>query len=142
MITVLGGFDGEVEAPDMVARSRIVGVTRPRAEEILELLRERMKDAGVFGEPSRQIVLTGAGAELSGLADLVSRMFGRAVRIGRPLGVHGLSEWGGGPGFSVAAGLLVYPQYAYREHFEPRRRRAGEPGGYFIQMGRWLRESF
>ncbi|HWK86338.1 MAG TPA: cell division protein FtsA [Xanthobacteraceae bacterium] len=135
-------FEGDIEAPDAVARSRIVAVTRPRAEEILELLRERMKEAGVFGEPSRQIVLTGAGAELTGLADLVSRMFGRTARIGRPFGVSGLKDWDAGPGFAVAAGLLVYPQYADREHFEPRRRRAGEPGGYFIQMGRWLRESF
>jgi cell division protein FtsA len=101
-----------------------------------------MKEAGVFGEPSRQIVLTGAGAELTGLADLVSRMFGRTARVGKPFGVSGLKDWDAGPGFAVAAGLLVYPQYADREHFEPRRRRAGEPGGYFIQMGRWLRESF
>jgi len=142
MIGLPGGFDGDLGAPDAVARSRVVGVTKPRIEEILELLRERMKAAGVFGEPSRQLVLTGGGAELTGLVDLVSRMFGRAVRAGRPLGVTGLNDWGGGAGFAVAAGLLVYPQYAYREHFEPRRRRAGEPGGYFIQMGRWLRESF
>jgi cell division protein FtsA len=135
-------FEGDIEAPDAVARSRIVAVTRPRAEEILELLRERMKEAGVFGEPSRQIVLTGAGAELTGLADLVSRMFGRTARVGKPFGVSGLKDWDAGPGLAVAAGLLVYPQYADREHFEPRRRRAGEPGGYFIQMGRWLRESF
>ena len=141
MITVPFG-DDDYGGPDAVTRSRIVAVTKPRAEEILELLRERMKAAGVFGEPSRQIVLTGAGAELTGMLDLTSRMFDRAVRIGRPLGIAGLKNWGGGPGFAVAAGLLVYPQYAYREHFEPRRRRAWEPGGYFIQVGRWLRESF
>lgn len=141
MITVPFGDDG-YDGPDAVTRSRIVSVTKPRVEEILELLRERMKAAGVFGEPSRQIVLTGAGAELIGMLDLVSRMFDRAVRIGRPLGIAGLKHWGNGPGFAVAAGLLVYPQYAYREHFEPRRRRAGERGGYFIQVGRWLRESF
>jgi cell division protein FtsA len=141
MITVPFGDDG-YEGPDAVTRSRIVSVTKPRVEEILELLRERMKAAGVFGEPSRQIVLTGAGAELTGMLDLTSRMFDRAVRIGRPLGIAGLKNWGNGPGFAAAAGLLVYPQYAYREHFEPRRRRAGERGGYFIQVGRWLRESF
>src|SRR6185312_10064864 len=116
MITVLFGDDG-YGGPDAVTRSRIVAVTKPRAEEILELLRERMKASGVFGEPSRQIVLTGAGAELTGMLDLTSRMFDRAVRIGRPLGIAGLKNWGGGPGFAVAAGLLVYPQYAYREHF-------------------------
>lgn len=142
MITVPLGEGGDWESPDAVSRSRLVGVIQPRAEEILELLRERMKNAGVFGEPSRQIVLTGGGAELTGLVDLASRMFGRAARLGAPAGIGGLHDWAGGRGFAVAAGLLVYPQFAYREHFEPRRRRAGEPGGYFIQVGRWLRESF
>jgi cell division protein FtsA len=133
---------GDEYAPNVVTRSRVVGVTKPRVEEILELLRDRMKAAGVFGEPSRQIVLTGAGAELTGLPDLLGRMFGRSVRIGKPFGISGMRDREDGPGFAVPAGLLVYPQYAYREHFEPRRRRAGEPGGYFIQVGRWLRESF
>jgi cell division protein FtsA len=44
----------------------------------------------------------------------------------------------------VAAGLLVYPQAAHLEHFEPRRRRYPKTGtgGYFARVGRWLRESF
>jgi cell division protein FtsA len=142
MITVPTLDSGQHEAPDAVSRAQVVGVIRPRVEEILEMLRERMKNAGVFGEPSRQLVLTGAGAELTGVVELTSRMFGRAARIGRPFGITSRRDGEDGRNFAVSAGLLVYPQYAYREHFEPRRRRAGEPGGYFIQIGRWLRESF
>ena len=43
-----------------------------------------------------------------------------------------------------AAELLVYPQFAYLEHCEPRRTRALMIGtdGYFSRMGRWLREGF
>ncbi|MGH6771605.1 MAG: cell division protein FtsA, partial [Xanthobacteraceae bacterium] len=49
-----------------------------------------------------------------------------------------------GPAFAVAAGLLVYPQTAHVEHFEPRRTRQAMTGtgGYFARVGRWLRESF
>ena len=48
------------------------------------------------------------------------------------------------PAFAAAAGLLVYPQVAAREYFEPRRveRIATGTDGYMSRMGRWLRESF
>ena len=69
-----------------------------------------------------------------------------AVRcaIGRPLGIAGLPEAAKGPAFAVAAGLLVYPQAAHLEHFEPRRTRHSMTGtgGYIARVGRWLRESF
>jgi cell division protein FtsA len=66
------------------------------------------------------------------------------VRIGRPLGVGGLPEDAKGAAFAVAAGLLVYPQTAHLEHFEPRRTRhlRTGTGGYISRVGRWLRESF
>jgi cell division protein FtsA len=48
------------------------------------------------------------------------------------------------PAFAVAAGLLVYPQMAHLEHFEPRHTRRNFTGnsGYISKVGRWLRESF
>ena len=56
----------------------------------------------------------------------------------------GLPDSAKGAAFAVAAGLLVYPQAAHLEHFEPRRRRYPKTGtgGYFARVGRWLRESF
>ena len=72
------------------------------------------------------------------------RILRRPVRIGRPLGLAGLPEAAKGPAFAVAAGLLVYPQAAHLEHFEPRRTRQlmTGTGGYMARVGRWLRESF
>ena len=44
----------------------------------------------------------------------------------------------------IGAGLLVYPQAAHLEHFEPRRTRhlMTGTGGYMARVGQWLRESF
>jgi len=39
--------------------------------------------------------------------------------------------------------MMVYPQMAHLEHFEPRRTRHSQTGGgYIARVGRWLRESF
>jgi len=140
-VSTIGG--GDTNAPKAISHSQIIRMVRPRAEEILEMLRDRLHAAGMSGEPGRQIVLTGAAAQLTGLCELTARVFGRMTRLARPLGITGLNKTTRvSTTLAVAAGLLVYPQYAGQEHFEPRRRRAGGQSGYLTQVGRWLRESF
>ncbi|MGQ3673753.1 cell division protein FtsA [Xanthobacter sp. TB0136] len=132
------------DQPNMVPKSRLVTIVRPRAEEIVELIRERLKASGHAGDAGRRVVLTGGAAQLQGLADLVVKAIAPQVRIGRPLGVSRLPEAARGSAFAVTAGLLVYPQVAGLEHFEPRRRQAAgaEGQGYFGRVGRWLKDSF
>ncbi|MGC1577024.1 MAG: cell division protein FtsA [Beijerinckiaceae bacterium] len=127
-----------------IPRAQLVRIIKPRVEEILELVRDRLRKSGLAPE-GRRYVLTGGASQLTGLADTASRILSKQVRIGRPLGVKGLPEAAKGPAFATAIGLLIYPQIADVEHFEPR----GESGmlaaggdGYFARVGRWIKESF
>ena len=90
------------------------------------------------------MILTGGACQLTGLPELAGRILGRPVAVGRPLGISGLPDGAKGPAFAAAAGLLVYPQAAHLEHFEPRHTRQSRAGtgGYIARVGRWLRESF
>ncbi len=144
MITVPPVSEDEREPPQFVSRAALVRIIKPRVEEILEMVRDRLKASPFAAEPRGRVVLTGGASQLVGLADLASRLLGRPVRIGRPLGIAGLPEAAKGPAFAVAAGLLVYPQAAHLEHFEPRRTRQlmTGTGGYMARVGQWLRESF
>ena len=56
----------------------------------------------------RQVVLTGGGAELNGIADYAQAALGRSVRIGRPRGLTGLPDAHAGPAFATLAGLAFY----------------------------------
>jgi len=106
-------------------------------------VRDRLATSSFAAEPRGRVVLTGGASQLTGLPELAARVLGRPVRIGRPLGIGGLPEEAKGPAFAVATGLLVYPQAAHLEHFEPRRTRHSAAGsGYIARVGRWLRESF
>jgi cell division protein FtsA len=121
----------------------LVKIIKPRVEEILEMVRDRLKDSPFAAEPRAHVILTGGASQLAGLPELAASILRRPVRIGRPLGISGLPEAVKGPAFSVATGLLVYPQAAHLEHFEPRRTRQLMTGtGYITRVGRWLRESF
>lgn len=138
------GEDDDREVANHVPRAQLVRIIRPRVEEILELVRDRLQGAGYAAQAGRRIVLTGGASQLVGLPDVARRILQGQVRIGRPLGVRGMPEAAKGPAFSAAVGLLVYPQIAHVEHFEPRGASGfgrGE-GGYFQRVGRWLSESF
>jgi cell division protein FtsA len=130
------------EPPQVVSRAALVPFIRPRVEEILEMIRDRLSTSPFAAEPQGTVVLTGGASQLAGLPDIASRILGRQVRVGRPLGLSGLPDAAKGPAFAVAAGLLVYPQAAHLEHFEPRKTRQAMTGGYLTKVHQWLRESF
>jgi len=88
--------------------SRII---RARVEEIFEILQARIERGGFTMPSIRRFVLTGGGAGLTGIGQVASRILAAPVRTGRPLGLSGLPEVARGPAFSVAAGLLIYPQF-------------------------------
>jgi cell division protein FtsA len=144
MITIPPVGDDDREPPQFVSRAAVVRIIKPRVEEILEMVRDRLAASPFSAEPRGRVVLTGGASQLAGIADLASRILQRPVRIGRPLGIAGLPEAAKGPAFAAVAGLLVYPQAAHLEHFEPRKTRAlmTGTGGYMARVGQWLRESF
>jgi cell division protein FtsA len=92
----------------------------------------------------KRIVLSGGASQLAGAPEAVRRILGGQVRLARPLALEGLPEAAASPAFAVAAGLLVYPQVAAREHFySPGAEiRATGTDGYFTRVGRWLKDSF
>src|SRR5262249_30125779 len=130
--------------PKFVSRAELTRFIKPRVEEILEMVRDRLAASPFAAEPKNRVILTGGASQLTGLPELAARVLGRPVRIARPLGVAGLPDAAKGPAFAVAAGLLVYPQTAHLEYFEPRHTHHLIPGsgGYVARLGRWLRESF
>jgi cell division protein FtsA len=128
-----------------VPLSQLTRIVAPRAEEILEFVRERLARAGFAIGAGHNVLITGGSSQLGGLAELARRMLKTSVRIARPVGVQGLPEAAKSPAFASAIGLLVYPQVVGREVYD-----AGRPGalqmtgtgGYFARVGQWLKDSF
>ena len=144
MITVPALEEHEREQAQSVSRATLVSIIKPRVEEILEMVRDRLAACPIAADRRGHVVLTGGASQLSGLPEMAARLIGRPVRLGRPLGIAGAPDAAKGPAFAVAAGLLVYPQAAHLEHFDGRRKRQlmTGTGGYFARVRRWLRESF
>lgn len=146
MMNVPTAGDNDRDYPQAVSRATIANIVRQRAEEIFEMIRDRLADSPFAAEPRARVVLSGGASQLTGLAELGSQILGRSVRVARPLGFGRLPTEAKSASFAVPSGLLVYPQFAHLEHVEPRHTRqlktGTDGGGYFGKVGRWLREGF
>lgn len=144
LLSVPTAGDSDRDAPQVVSSAMIANIVRHRAEEIFEMVRDRLAESPFAAEPRGRVVLSGGASQLTGLVDLASQILGRPVRIGRPLGFGRLPNEAKSASFAVPSGLLVYPQFAHLEHIEPRHTRQLRTGtdGYFGKVGRWLREGF
>ncbi len=115
----IGGDSGDWERDRRtVSRAELIGIMRPRVEEVLEEVRKRLDAAGFEHLPSQQIVLTGGGSQIPGLDGLASKILGQQVRLGRPLRVQGLPQAATGPAFSAAVGLTLFAAHPQDEWWD------------------------
>jgi cell division protein FtsA len=91
-----------------IPRAELISVITGQLGRLTEEVSRALKALGFTGQRGQQVVLTGGGAELAGLADYAQAALGKPVRIGRPLHMKGLAEAHATPGFSTLAGLVLY----------------------------------
>ncbi|OWU83957.1 cell division protein FtsA [Oceanicola sp. 22II-s10i] len=115
----LGGETGDWDHDRRtVTRAELIGIMRPRVEEILEEVRYRLDAAGFDHLPSQQIVLTGGSSQIPGLDALASRILGQQVRLGRPLRVHGLPQAATGAAFASSVGMCLFSAHPQDEWWD------------------------
>ena len=125
-----------------VSRAELIGIMRPRVEEILEEVRARLDAAGFEYLPSQQIVLTGGGSQIPGLDGLASKILGQQVRLGRPLRVHGLPQAATGPGFASAVGLCLFAAHPQDEWWDFEIPVDRLPARSFQRAVKWFRDNW
>ncbi len=99
--------DDNVEGP-RITKAQLNGIIRQRLERLMSEIQKELKKLGFADPVGRQIVLTGGGAELKGVADYAQQSLGSAVRVGRPKGLIALPEAHSGPAFATLAGLARF----------------------------------
>ena len=125
-----------------ISRSELIGIMRPRVEEILEEVRARLDAAGFEDLPSQKVVLTGGASQVPGLTGLASRMLGQQVRLGRPLRVAGLPQVAAGPAFSAAVGLALFAAHPQDECWDFDIAEALHGPRSLRRAVRWFRENW
>ncbi|MFC4294611.1 cell division protein FtsA [Novosphingobium tardum] len=116
MIPVNAPNDPEGQGPiarhaddkNRIPRAELLSVITTQLAHLTEEVGRALKAMGFTGQRGQQIVLTGGGAELPGLADYAQGALGKPVRIGKPPQMTGLPEAHATPGFATLSGLVLY----------------------------------
>ena len=139
----LGGDTGDWETDRrQVSRADLIGIMRPRVEEILERVAEVLHAAGFEHMPSQQIVLTGGGSQIPGLDGLAARMLGPNVRIGRPLRISGLPHQLTDGCFASAVGLALFAAHPQDEWWDFEMPADRYPARSLRRAYRWFRNNW
>lgn len=139
----IGGNTGDWEHDRRtVSRAELIGIMRPRVEEILEEVRIRLDAAGFEHLPSQQIVLTGGGSQIPGLDGLASKILGQQVRLGRPLRVQGLPQAATGPAFSSSVGMTLFAANPQDEWWDFEIPTENYPAKSFRRAVKWFKDNW
>lgn len=141
-IEIPSAFDESPADRRQITRAELIGIMRPRMEEILEETCARLDASGFEYLQGQRIVLTGGCAQIPGLEQLASRILGRQVRIGKPLRVQGLPQAATGSSFASAVGLALLAGHPQDEcwDFEMPADRMGSKR--MRRALRWFRENW
>jgi len=125
-----------------ITKSELLGVIRPRVEEIFDSLRSILDQSDYEFLPGQKIVLTGGGSKLENILDFASTFLGKPTRVAVPMRIQGLPASAHGPEAAAVIGLalnLAQPQdevWDFRAPFE-------HEGDEFIRRTlRWVKANW
>jgi cell division protein FtsA len=90
-------------------QQRVLGeILEPRSRELIELLRDHLRQAGVYELLGAGVVFTGGGSRLTALLETAEDILRRPVRMGYPVPIAKLPSNLLEPEFSTAIGMVLY----------------------------------
>jgi len=100
-----------------INRSTINLIIKPRVEETLELVWQKIKPYGLHKKRIKNLILTGGGSQLEGISEYAQIIFDSNVRLAKPFGILNLSKEYSGPQFSQTIGSILFNENQYEINF-------------------------
>ena len=100
--------------PRAIFTRNLCEIVEPRAQELLSMLRDELRRAGLDSQIPAGIVLTGGGAQLRGFLELTEKVLHLPVRVASPRGLTEITDGVSQPEYSAAVGLVLYGARARR----------------------------
>jgi cell division protein FtsA len=100
--------------PRTIFARMLTDIIEPRAHEFLSLIRDEIRRAGLDSQIPAGFVLSGGGARLNGLIEMMEQAFHLPVRIAEPRGLADMPEQVEQPEYATVVGLALYGARARR----------------------------
>ncbi len=100
-----------------ITRSNLNSIIKPRIEETLEMLWQKIKDNNFSNKKLNNVVITGGGSQLDGIEKYVGTIFASGTRIAKPLSELNLQKDYNKPNYCDVVGSILYDQNTYSVNF-------------------------
>ncbi len=110
-------ISGDKNTFKQITRSSLNAIIRPRIEETLEMIWQKIRDNNLRSKKLNNIVLTGGGAMMDNIAKYVETIFASGVRISNPLDQLNLENNFKKPNFCDIIGSILYEQDLFKINF-------------------------
>ncbi len=110
-------ISGEKNTFKQITRSNLNSIIKPRIEETLEMLWQKLKDNNFSYKKLNNVVITGGGAQLDNIEKYVSTIFASDARIGIPPIELNIIDGYKKPNFCDIVGSILYDQNIFKINF-------------------------
>jgi len=110
-------ISGDKNTFKQITRSSLNAIIRPRIEETLEMIWQKIRDNNLRSKKLNNVVLTGGGSMMDNIAKYVETIFASGVRVSNPLDQLNLENNFKKPNFCDIIGSILYDQDKFRVNF-------------------------
>lgn len=100
--------------PRTIFSRNLTDIIEPRTQELLTLISEDLRRAGLDSQIPAGFILCGGGARLNGLVEVTEEVFQLPVRVSEPRGILDLPDQVAQPEYATVIGLVLYAAKARR----------------------------
>jgi len=128
----------EVNQFNQINRSQLNSIIKPRVEETLELIRQKLKEHNLDKKPIKNLVLTGGGSLLEGIEEYAQTIFDSNTRVAQLNPLLELDNKFNKPQFSQTVGLMYYNKNDYKFDFFQGNQEKIKKKSIFSRFSSWL----
>jgi len=130
-------ISGEKNTYKQITRSSLNAIIRPRIEETLEMIWQKIRDNNLRNKKLNNVVLTGGGAMMDNIVKYVETIFASGVRVSNPLDQLNLENNFKKPNFCDIIGSILYDQNLFKINFLNKRSKSSKKRG-ILSFFTWL----
>ena len=110
-------ISGDKNTFKQITRSNLNSIIKPRIEETLEILWQRIKDNNFSNKKLNNVVITGGGSQLDNIEKYVETIFASSTRVAGPINDLNLKKEYKKPSFCDVIGTILYDPNFYKIDF-------------------------
>jgi cell division protein FtsA len=124
----------------IMSRHTLSEVVEPRFRELFELAMEEIRRSGLEDQIAAGLVITGGTAKMTGAMEVAEDIFQMPVRIGKPIGIVGLTDYVDDPSYATAVGLLQYGRTM--QSMNAQKSKAEGDNNWWNRITKWFQGEF